>query len=64
MKGLISHNAVNASGTGTSRKAIIELLDEELWFLFLDLSTRGGSDYGIMKVRKFASWLVADEVLM
>lgn len=64
VRGLISHNTVSALGTGTSHKAIIQLLDEELWFLFLDLSTRGGNDYGIMKVQKFASWLATDEVLM
>lgn len=64
MRGLISRNIVSALDPGTSHKAIIQLLDEELWFLFLDLSTGGRNDYGIMKVQKFASWLVADEVLM
>lgn len=57
VRGLISLHTVSASGTGTSHKAIIQLLGEELWFLFLDLSTRGGNDYAIMEVQKFASWL-------
>lgn len=64
VRGLISLNTVSASGTGTNHKAIIQLLDEELWFLFLDLSTRGVNEYAIIEVQKFASWLAADEVLM
>lgn len=64
MRGLISHNTVSTLGRGINHKAIIQLLDEGLWFLFLDCSTRGGNDYGIMKVQKFASWLVGDQVLM
>lgn len=64
MRGLISRNTVSTLDIGTNHKAIIQLLDEELWFLFLDVSTWGGSDYGIVTGQKFASWLVADEVLM
>lgn len=31
---------------------------------FLDHFARGGNDYCIMEVQKFACWLVADQVLM